>query len=83
MISDGYFIGESIYISDIYSALKDIDSVLDVPSVKLNNKSGGQYSSTTFVINKNISPDGTQLLCPANAIFEIKFPEVDIRGKVR
>lgn len=83
MLSDGFFIAESLYISDIYSLLKDIDSVLDVPNVKIINKSGGQYSPTNFVINKNISPDGTQLLCPANAIFEIKFPEVDIRGKVR
>ena len=83
MISDGFFISESLYVSDIYTKLKDIDSVLDVPSVKINNKSGGQYSPTTFVVNKNMSPDGTQLLCPANGIFEIKFPEVDIRGKVR
>lgn len=83
MISDGFFIGESLYVSDIYTKLKEMDSVLDVPSVKINNKSGGQYSPTTFVVNKNMSPDGTQLLCPANGIFEIKFPEVDIRGKVR
>ena len=83
LFREGFFISESMYISSIYTALKDIDAVLDVVSVKINNKTGGLYSPTTFVINKNMSPDGSQLLCPTNAIFEIKYPEVDIRGKVR
>lgn len=83
LFSDGFFISESMYVSSVYTVLKDIDSVLDVVSVKIKNKSGGNYSPTTFAINKNMSPDGTQLLCPANAIFEIKFPEVDIRGKIK
>ena len=83
LFSEGFFIGESMYVSNIYNSLKDLDAVLDVVSVKVNNKTGGQYSATTFVINKNMSPDGSQLLCPANAIFELKFPEVDIRGKIR
>lgn len=82
-IAEGFFIGESLYISSLYSTLKDIDAVLDVSSVKITNKSGGQYSATSFVINKNLSPDGSQLLCPENAIFEIKYPEVDIRGKIK
>jgi hypothetical protein len=83
LLREGFFISESLYVSSIYTALKDIDAVLDVVSVKVKNKSGGNYSPTSFVINKNMSPDGTQLLCPANAIFEIKFPEVDIRGKIK
>lgn len=83
LFAEGFFVGESMFISSVYTALKEIESVLDVSSVKINNKSGGQYSPTTFVINKNMSPDGTQLLCPANAIFEIKYPEVDIRGKIK
>ena len=83
LFSEGFFISEPMLISSVYTALKDIDSVLDVTSVKINNKSGGQYSPTTFIINKNMSPDGSQLLCPANAIFEIKYPEVDIRGKIK
>lgn len=83
LFAEGFFVGESMFISSVYTALKDIEAVLDVSSVKINNKSGGQYSPTTFVINKNMSPDGSQLLCPANAIFEIKYPEVDIRGKIK
>ena len=30
-----------------------------------------------------MSQDGTHLVCPANAILEIKFPDTDIKGKIR
>jgi len=78
-----FFIGESFYISDIYSELKQVKGVLDVVKVKLTNKSGGNYASTVININKNISPEGTYLIAPKNTILEIKFPETDIRGKIR
>lgn len=83
LFSSGFFIAEPLYISSIYSELKKVDGILDVLSVKIINKSGGQYSGTTFNINKNMSQDGSYLLAPANAIFEIKFPETDIRGKLK
>ena len=78
-----FFIGESFYISDIYSELKQVKGVLDVVKVKLTNKSGGNYASTVININKNTSPEGTYLVAPKNTILEIKFPETDIRGKIR
>ena len=78
-----FFIGEPLYISTIYQTLKDVPGVLDVVKVKLNNKVGGNYSSTVLNINKNISPDGTYLMVPKNVIIEIKFPEIDIKGKIR
>ena len=82
-LSEGYFVGEPVYISDIYSELKKEINILDVIKVKINTKTGGQYSYVDFMVEKNLSPDGSYLICPKNAIFEIKFPEVDIRGKVR
>jgi hypothetical protein len=80
---DSFFIGEPFYISDVYSELKQVRGVLDVIKVKLTNKSGGNYASTVININKNISPEGTYLIAPKNTILEIKFPETDIRGKIR
>ena len=80
---EAFFIGEHMTVSDVYSVLKDVDDVLDVVKVKINNKSGGNYSSVEFDINKNLSPDGDSLICPKNAIFEIKYFETDIKGKVR
>ena len=83
MFEEGFFIGEHVYISDIYSKLKESQSILDVIMVKINSKTGGEYSNIKFDINSNTSPDGTYLICPKNAIFEVKYPDVDVRGKVR
>jgi len=83
IFSEGFFIGEPIYVSDIYSELKKLQSVLDVVTVKITNKTGGQYSSILFDINSNLSPEGTYVICPKNALFELKFSESDIKGKVR
>jgi hypothetical protein len=77
------FIGEQLMITDIYSTLKNIDNVLDVVSAKVVNKVGSNYSSVTYNINTSTSPDGTYLICPKNAIFEIKYPTSDIQGKIR
>tara|TARA_Y100001938_G_C8080814_1_gene428938 strand:- start:201 stop:1997 length:1797 start_codon:yes stop_codon:yes gene_type:complete len=81
--SEGFFIGEPIYISDIYSELKKEPDVLDVLKVKIVPKTGGSYSYVDLQVNKNLSPDGSYLMCPKNAIFELKFPQTDVKGKVR
>ena len=78
-----FYIGEPIYISDIYQELKSVTGVLDVVKVKLVNKTGTDYSSVVFNINKNLSSSGDYLVIPKNAIVEIKYPAVDIKGKVR
>jgi hypothetical protein len=80
--STKFFIGEHLLISDIYRLLKDVPGVLDVIKVKFTNITGLNYSGAEMNINKNTSPDGTQLICPKNVIFEIKFPATDILGKV-
>ncbi len=81
--AEGFFIGEHFIISNIYAALKSVQDVLDVVNVNIINKTGNQYSNIIYSINHNLSPHGNQLMCPKNAIFEIKFPAVDIKGKVR
>ena len=81
--SNGFFIGEPVYLSDIYSELKKSTDILDVIKVKLTNKTGGQYSYVKYDINSNLSADGDYLIAPQNAVFEIKFPRSDIKGKVR
>ncbi len=78
-----FFIGEHLYISDIYQALKEVVGVLDVVKVKIVNKSGANYSSNVIDIERNLSPDGDYLVVPKNAVLEIKYPKVDIVGKIR
>ena len=81
--SSGFYIGEHFQISDIYSELKQIREVLDVTNVKVSNKIGINYSNVKFSVNKNLSPAGNRILCPKNAIFEIKYFKTDIKGKTR
>ena len=81
--SNGFYIGEAIYISDIYTELKKVTGVLDVNSVKINSNAGLQYSNIQLDINKNTSPDGTMLIIPKNVVAELKYPQTDIRGKVK
>ena len=77
------FIGEQLSISEIFSELNKISGVNDVVKVQIINKNSSDYSSVVFPVQENLSPDGDYLLTPANAILELKFPEVDIKGKLR
>ena len=77
------YIGESFLISDVYQTLKEVEGVLDVTKVKIVNKKGANYSGNVIVINDNLSPEGNELVCPKNAIFEIKHPSVDIIGRLK
>ena len=56
---------------------------LDVLKVKIVPKTTSEYNQASININDNLSPDGNYLMVPKNAIVEIKYPEVDIKGKVR
>jgi len=83
LYSTSFYIGEPLYVTDIYAKLREVNGLLDVTKVKLTNKTGGKYASTTFNINANMSPDGTYLIAPRNCIFEMKFPETDIKGTIK
>jgi len=81
--SEKLFIGEMIDIADIYNTLSNVEGVLNVTNVKITNRIGANYSSVQFDINENTSPDGSSVIIPKNAIAEIKYPSVDIKGKIK
>ena len=74
--------GEPFSISDVYRVLRDTDGVLDVVNVVIENKVGGSYSNTNLDIERQKSPDNRYIDMPQNAVWEIKFPNEDIRGTV-
>ena len=76
-------IGESLYITDVFKALKDVDGVLDVVDVRITNKRGSAYSTFEYDIVSNMSLDGRSLEVPHNTIWEVKYPNSDIRGTVK
>ena len=82
-IMNPWQMGERLYITDIYSELNKVRGVVDTSNVTITNKSGDLYSDVEFSISSNMSPDGRYIVCPLNACFEIKFPDVDITGVVK
>lgn len=78
-----FYIGEDISIADIYKELSKVTGVHEAISVKLTNKTGTNYANNTLNINNNLSPDGTKLVIPKNAVVEIKYPDTDIRGQIK
>jgi len=73
-------IGEPIYINDLWTLLIRTEGVLDVKSVKFINKFSGSYSTYRVDFDKMLSRDGTIYIPPKNAIFELKLPNIDVRG---
>jgi hypothetical protein len=47
-----YDVSENIYISDVYSTLKEVDGILDVTSAKVTLKIGGQYSDSRNEVSR-------------------------------
>jgi len=78
-----FYIGEAVYISNIFAALKKVPGVLDVLKAKLVTRFGSGYSDAQIIINNSLAPDGSYLIVPKNAIVEFKYPSVDIKGKIR
>jgi len=78
---DNWQINEPILLKDLYILLDKIEGVQTVKNINISNVSNGLYSSYSYDIvgaNKNgvIYPS----LDPM--IFEVKYPDVDIRGRV-
>jgi len=76
-------IGQPIYITKIYDRLNNLDEIVDVTSVKITNQSGGLYSDETLNINQYISADGRILYAPNNVVYELKYPNNDIKGTIK
>lgn len=76
-------VSEPFYISDTVSVLKDVDGVVDVLDVHITQKSGGSYSDLFFDISTAKSADGRMIRIPEDVIWEIKYPDADIKGVVK
>ena len=81
--SNPLFIAEPFHISEVYSILNHkVRGVVDVKTVKITTKVGGNYSSASFNIAANKSADGRYVVVPQNVALEIKYPKIDIKGTV-
>jgi len=76
-------IGEPIKITEIYRELLKVDGVVDVTSVDVGLKSGGIYSESNYDFDSALSADGRMIEAQPNVVFELKYPNVDIKGSIR
>jgi len=74
--------GETFFMSNIFNSLKKVDGILDVISIKIEEKVGGLYSETIFNVKENTSADGRYINIPLNVVFELNFPDDDIKGTI-
>ena len=81
--STNLYIGEPLYITQIYEILNNVEGVYDVKKVKAFNKSGGLYSGIDIDMDNILSKDGTYYKVPRNVILELKYPDFDIKGAVK
>ena len=70
-----------IDISALMSTLDQVDGVQSVTNLTFHNKFSGNYSSNRYNVKSAIK---NNILYPSldPSIFEIKYPDADIRGKV-
>lgn len=73
-------LGQDFSLLDVYREIRKIKGVLDVKSVKVKNITDFTYSQIAFDVAQNTSSDGNSIICPKNAIFEIKNLNNDIVG---
>ena len=62
--------------------LANIEGVSSVPMLKITNKCGGKYSPNSYNIS---AATKDKIIYPSldPSVFEVKFPNSDIKGRVK
>jgi hypothetical protein len=73
---------KTINLSEIELLLANVEGVSSVPSIKVLNKCGGNYTNNSY--NIDAATKG-KIIYPSldPSVFEIKFPDSDIKGRAR
>ena len=74
-------IGQSVSTSSIYTLLDKVEGVQTVQNIKFENKVGGTYSEYEYDM-LGATKDGVLYPSYDPMIFEVKFPQIDIKGRV-
>ena len=82
LFAEKLYIGEPVYITKIYQTVNRVQGVVDTLKVAPLIKQSANYSNLGLEIDDVLSKDGTFLKCPKNCVFEIKFPDQDLKGTI-
>tara|TARA_B100000029_G_scaffold311698_1_gene304166 strand:- start:26542 stop:28341 length:1800 start_codon:yes stop_codon:yes gene_type:complete len=83
LANNQYEIGESILITEFYKVLQKVPGIIDVIDLEIEGKEGGAYANSSFDFNGALTADGRRIEADINSVFEMKFPNIDIRGSVQ
>ena len=78
-----YEIGESILITEFYKVLQKVPGIIDVIDLEIESKEGGAYANSSYDFNNGLTADGRRIMAEINTVFEMKFPNIDIRGSIQ
>jgi len=79
---DNFTFNQTINLSEVELLIANVEGVSSVPMLKFTNKCGGKYSSNSYNIE---AATKDKIIYPSldPSVFEIKFPDSDIKGRVR
>jgi len=79
---DNWTFNNTINISELELIVANVEGVSSVPKLKIVNKCGGQYSPNSYNIEAAIKD---KILYPSldPSVFEVKYPDSDIKGRAR
>src|SRR6056300_302190 len=79
---DDWTFNNTINISELELVVANVDGVSSVPKLKIVNKCGGRYAPNSYNIE---AATKDKIVYPSldPSVFEVKFPDVDIKGRAR
>jgi len=81
--------GDPLFVGDLMRQIGQISGVVNVIDVRVFNKIGGQYSSSEVSMDyvdsttKEIAQSDMTIFMKSNQIFQVRFPNVDIRVRTK
>lgn len=75
-------IGQGILLSDVRDVIYNVDGVISVYDLVFKNMVGTIGNNTYYGENYEMDIEKNILICPSDAIFEVRYPESDIVGRV-
>jgi hypothetical protein len=82
-------LGQNIYLSQLNSLIQDENGVITVTAIDVFNEVGGQYSGfqTSMAysndVTRQIRPVDDTIFAQPNQVYQIRYPNKDIRVKVK
>jgi hypothetical protein len=79
---ENWTFNQTINLSEVELLIANVEGVSSVPSLQIVNKCGGNYSPNSYNID---AATKSKIVYPSldPSVFEIKFPDTDIKGRVR